>query len=84
VYLNVCAVSNDSPCTFIMSCFVVVFFVLVGRIQVHKVIAVSQSKSSNVWIQNTVFTGYTWSPLTSRWRRTGPVSKSPHIDHTPV
>jgi hypothetical protein len=32
--------------------------------QVHKVEAVSQSKSNIVWIYNTVCTGYTWSPLT--------------------
>jgi hypothetical protein len=37
---------------------------LVYGIQVHKVEAVSQSKSGNVWIYSTVCTGYTWSPLT--------------------
>jgi hypothetical protein len=33
-------------------------------IQVHKVITVSESKSSNVWIYDTVYTVYTWSPHT--------------------
>jgi hypothetical protein len=37
---------------------------LVDKIQVHKVQRVSQSKSGNVWIYDTVYTGYTWSPLT--------------------
>jgi hypothetical protein len=36
----------------------------VDGIQVHKVEAVSQSKSNVVWIYNTVCTGYTRSPLT--------------------
>jgi hypothetical protein len=38
--------------------------VLVYRTQVQKVETVSQRKSSNVWIYDTVYTGYTWSPLT--------------------
>jgi hypothetical protein len=38
---------------------------LVVRIQVHKVKRVSQSKSGNVWIYDTVCTGYTRSPLTT-------------------
>jgi hypothetical protein len=42
---------------------------LVDGIQVHKVATASQSKSHNVWIWNTVFTGCTWSPLTSSQRR---------------
>ena len=37
---------------------------LVDGIQVEKVTTTSQSKSSNVWIYNTICTGYTWSPLT--------------------
>jgi hypothetical protein len=37
---------------------------LVDGVQVHKVMTVSQSKSGNVWIYSTVYTGYTWSPLT--------------------
>jgi hypothetical protein len=37
---------------------------VVDGIQVHKVVTVSRSKSGNVWIYNTVCTGYTWSPLT--------------------
>jgi hypothetical protein len=37
---------------------------LVGRTQVEKVTTASQSKSSNVWIYNTLCTGCTWSPLT--------------------
>jgi hypothetical protein len=42
---------------------------LVDGIQVHKVMTVSQRKSGNVWIYNTLCTGYTWSPLTlmSKW-----------------
>jgi hypothetical protein len=45
--------------------------VLVDGIQVYKVEAVSQSKSSNVWIYDTVtvYTCYTWSPLTCSFRR---------------
>ena len=38
---------------------------MVDGIQVHKVEAVCQSKSRNLWIYNTVCTDYTWSPLTS-------------------
>jgi hypothetical protein len=34
---------------------------------VHKVMTVSQSKSGNVWIYNTLCTGYTWSLLTLAW-----------------
>jgi hypothetical protein len=37
---------------------------MVDGIQVHKVVAVSRSKSDNIWIYNTVCTGYIWSPLT--------------------
>jgi hypothetical protein len=37
------------------------FVLLVDGIQVHKVEAVSQSKSNGVWIYNTVCTRYTWS-----------------------
>jgi hypothetical protein len=37
---------------------------LVDGVQVHKVVTVSQSKSGNVWIYSTVYTGYTWSPPT--------------------
>jgi hypothetical protein len=36
----------------------------VDGIQVEKVLIVSQSKSGNVWVYNTVCTGYTRSPLT--------------------
>jgi hypothetical protein len=39
--------------------------VLVDRIQVHKVVTASWSTSGIVWIDNTVCTGYTWSPRTS-------------------
>jgi hypothetical protein len=38
---------------------------LVDGIQVHKVTTTSQNKSSDVWIYDTVYTSYTWSPLTS-------------------
>jgi hypothetical protein len=37
---------------------------MVDRIQVQKVTTVSQSKSNNVSVQITVYTGYTWSLLT--------------------
>jgi hypothetical protein len=36
----------------------------VDGIQVEKVLIASQSKSGNVWVYNTVCTGYTRSPLT--------------------
>jgi hypothetical protein len=37
---------------------------LVDGFQVEKVTTISQNKSHNVWIYDTVYTGYTWSPLT--------------------
>jgi hypothetical protein len=37
---------------------------LVDGIQVEKVTTTSQNKSGIVWIYDTVYTGYTWSPLT--------------------
>jgi hypothetical protein len=39
-------------------------YMMVDGIRVHKVAPASQNKPSNVWIYNTVCTGYTWSPLT--------------------
>jgi hypothetical protein len=36
---------------------------MVDGIEVEKVMAVSQSKSRNVWLYNTVCTDYTWSLL---------------------
>jgi hypothetical protein len=38
---------------------------MVDGIQVQKVGAVSESKCGNVWIYNTVYTGYTWSLLST-------------------
>jgi hypothetical protein len=36
-------------------------YMMVDGIQVHKVMTASQSERGNVWIYNTVCTGYTWS-----------------------
>jgi hypothetical protein len=48
---------------------------------VHKVKAVSQSKSGNVWIYNTFYTGYTWSPLTDSTTLPTLAAHSPTVLH---